>query len=113
MSTRTRPANGAAALAEMRECAGCEKGPHPYTRRSLDSGLARRAAVKRWSRDPAEAAGIRAQERTYARLDHIRSYVPDDSGLDAMEPLMTPLITMTAFDLGQDRLPCFASYRFL
>ena len=39
--------------------------------------------------------------------------MPDDSGLDAMEPLMGPLITMTAFDLGQDRLPDFASYRFL
>ena len=43
----------------------------------------------------------------------MRSNVPDDSGLDAMEPLMGPLITMTAFDLGQDRLPDFASYRFL
>ena len=33
--------------------------------------------------------------------------------LKKREPLMAPLITMTAFDLGQDRLPCFASYRFL
>src|SRR6185295_485998 len=105
MSTRTRPANGAAALAEMREFAGFGKGTQRYIRRALDVGLGRRDAVKRWSRDPAEAAGIRAQERIYARLDHIRSFVPDDSGLDAMEPLMTPLITMTAFDLGQDRLP--------
>ena len=113
MSTRTRPANGAAALAEMREFAGFGKGTQRYIRRALDVGLGRRDAVKRWSRDPAEAAGIRAQERIYARLDHIRSYVPDDSGLDAMEPLMAPLVTMTAFDLGQDRLPCFASYRFL
>jgi hypothetical protein len=30
-----------------------------------------------------------------------------------MEPMMGPLVTMTAFDLGQDRLPDFASYRFL
>ena len=51
--------------------------------------------------------------QTLLGLDHIRAYVPDDSGLDAMEPLMAPLITMTAFDLGQDRLTCFASYRFL
>ena len=53
----------------------------------------------------------------YSGNDHTTvvpdAYVPDDSGLDAMEPLMTPLVTMTAFDLGQDRLPCFASYRFL
>ena len=26
---------------------------------------------------------------------------------------MAPLITMSACDLGQDRLPCFASFRFL
>ena len=113
MSTRTRPASGAVALAEMKEFGGFAKGTQRYIRRSLDVGLDRRDAVKRWSRDPAEAAGIRAQERIYRRLEHIRSYVPDDSGLDAMEPLMAPLITMTAFDLGQDRLPCFASYRFL
>src|SRR3954467_4433908 len=127
MSTRTRPANGAAARGEMRGFGGFGKGTQRYIRRSLDIGLGRRDAVKRWSRDPAEAAGIRAQERIYGRLHTIRSYVPadcgrlaplrsyapDDSGLDAMEPLMTPLITMTAFDLGQDRLPCFASYRFL
>jgi len=113
MSTRTRPASGATSLAEMREFASFSKGTQRYIRRSLDVGLARRDAVKRWSRDPAEAAGIRAQERIYRRLDPIRSAIPDDSGLEAMEPLMAPLITMTAFDLGQDRLPCFASYRFL
>src|ERR1044072_3421473 len=113
MSTSTLPANGAAALAEMREFAGFGKGTQRYIRRSLDVGLGRRDAVKRWSRDPAQAAGILHEERFYARLAHIRSFVPDDSGLDAMETLMAPLVTMTAFDLGQDRLPCFASYRFL
>jgi hypothetical protein len=113
MGTRTKPADGAATLAEMKEFAGFSKGTQRYIRRSLDIGLGRRDAVKRWSRDVGEASGIRAQERVYRRLDHIRSYVPDDSGLDAMEPLMAPLITMTAFDLAQDRLSCFASYRFL
>jgi len=39
--------------------------------------------------------------------------VPDDSGLDAVEPFMTPLITITAFDLGQGRLTTFSAYRFL
>jgi hypothetical protein len=97
----------------MKEFAGFAKGTQRYIRRSLDVGLGRRDAVKRWSRDPGEATSIRAQARVYARLEQIRADVPDDSGLDAMEPLMTPLITMTAFDLGQDRLPCFASYRFL
>jgi hypothetical protein len=101
------------ALTEMREFATFTKGTQRYIRRSLDVGLGRRDAVKRWSRDIAEAASIRAQERVYCRLEFIRSHVPDDSGLEAMEPMMAPLIAMTAFDLGQDRLSCFASYRFL
>ncbi len=112
MSTRTQP-SGAVALAEMKEFASFAKGTQRYIRRSLDVGLGRRDAVKRWSRDPGEAVGIRAQEKVYGRLDLVRASVPDDSGLDAMEPLMAPLITMTAFDVGQDRVPGFASYRFL
>jgi len=39
--------------------------------------------------------------------------VPDDSGLDMIEPFMGMLITLAAFDLGQDRLPNFAAFRFL
>ena len=113
MNTNARPASGALALTEMREFATFSKGTQRYIRRSLDIGLNRRDAVKRWSRDIGEAASIRAQERVYRRLDFIRGHVPDDSGLDEMEPLMAPLITMSAFDLGQDRLGCFASYRFL
>jgi len=113
MATSARPANGALALSEMREFASFGKGTQRYIRRSLDVGLGRRDAVKRWSRDIAEAASIRAQERIYRRLAHMRAHIPDDCGLDTMEPLMMPLITMSAFDLGQDRLSCFASYRFL
>jgi len=113
MGIQTRPADGALALGEMKEFAGFSKGTQRYIRRSLDIGLRRRDAIKRWSRDVGEAASIRAQARIYQRLDHVRGFVPDDSGLDVMEPLMGPLVTMTAFDLGQDRLPDFASYRFL
>nr|WP_295373168.1 hypothetical protein [uncultured Sphingosinicella sp.] len=113
MATNTRPADGALTIAEIKEFASFSKATQRYIRRSLDVGLGRRDAIKRWSRDVAEAASIRAQSRVYQRLDHIRDYVPDDSGLEAMEPLMGPLVTMTAFDLGQDRLPDFAAYRFL
>ncbi|MCP5751472.1 hypothetical protein NL359_40760, partial [Klebsiella pneumoniae] len=38
---------------------------------------------------------------------------PEDSGLDAAEPFMTPLLMVTAFDLGQGRLTTFGAYRFL
>ena len=113
MATNTKPADGALTLVEMKEFASFSPATRRYIRRALDIGLGRRDAMRRWSRDAGEAASIRAQERVYRRLDHIRANVPDDSGLDEMEPLMGPLTTMTAFDLGQDRLPCFASYRFL
>ncbi|MGE5721758.1 MAG: hypothetical protein ACM3YM_04785 [Sphingomonadales bacterium] len=113
MGTQTRPADGALTLVEMKEFASFAAATQRYIRRSLDVGLGRHDAIKRWSRDVGEAASIRAQERVYSRLDHVRDHVPDDSGLDAMEPMMAPLVTMTAFDLGQDRLPDFASYRFL
>jgi hypothetical protein len=113
MATNTKPAHGALTLVEMKEFAGFPAAAQRYIRRSLDIGLGRRDAIRRWSRDVGEAASIRAQEKIYGRLDQIRDHVPDDSGLDAMEPMMGPLVAMTAFDLGQDRLPDFASYRFL
>ncbi len=100
-------------LAEMKEFAGFTKGTQRYIRRSLDVGLDREDALARWSRDVVEAASIRAQSRIYARLPELRSRVPDDSGLDAVEPLMAPLTAITAFDLGQGRLNTFGSYRFL
>src|SRR4028119_2312244 len=86
MSINTRPANGALALSEIREFASFSKGTQRYIRRSLDVGLNRRDAVERWSRDIAEAASIRAQERVYRRLEFIRQHIPDDCGLDSMEP---------------------------
>src|SRR3546814_10670711 len=49
----------------------------------------------------------------YDRLVYIRSLIPDDSGLEQIEPFMAPLVAMSAFDLGQGRLSTFSSYRFL
>lgn len=113
MGTRARPADGTLALAELKEFAGFPASTQRYIRRSLDVGLERKDALEIWSRDMIEAASINAQTRIYERLHEIRAMVPDDSGLDAMEPFMAPLVTVTAFDLGQDRLTCFGAYRFL
>lgn len=113
MGTRSRPADGAMSLAEMKEFAAFPTATQRYIRRSLDVGLDRRDAMARWSRDVVEAASIRAQSRIYARLDHIRRHIPDDSGLEAIEPFFAPLVTISAFDLGQERLTSFAAYRFL
>jgi hypothetical protein len=113
MAKANSPKDGTLALAEMKEFGSFEAATQRYVRRSLDVGLDRRDAVRRWSRDVVEAASIRAQKAVYRRLEEIRENVPDDSGLDAVEPFFAPLITISAFDLGQDRLPSFAAYRFL
>ena len=113
MTSRTRPADGAMTLAEMKEFAGFAAATQRYIRRALDIGLDRDDALARWSRDMVEAASIRAQARMYDRLPELRALIPDDSGLGAVEPLMAPLITVSAFDLGQGRLPGFSAYRFL
>lgn len=113
MATPIRPADGTMSLAEMKEFASFPASTQRYIRRSLDIGLGREDALLRWSRDGSEAASITAQTRLYARLDAIRELVPDDSALDAIEPFFAPLVTLSAFDLGQDRLNSFGAYRFL
>jgi hypothetical protein len=100
-------------LAEMKEFAGFAAGTQRYVRRSLDVGLERDDALSRWSRDVVEAASIRAQARVYERLKDIRTMMPNDSDLNGIEPFMAPLVTLSAFDLGQGRLTSFSSYRFL
>ncbi|GAA0738851.1 hypothetical protein FHT01_001412 [Sphingomonas japonica] len=108
-----KPAEGAMTLSEMKEFAGFPAATQRYVRRSLDVGLDREDAMARWSRDIVEAASIRAQARMYDRLPEVRALVPDDSGLDAIEPFLAPLVTVSAFDLGQGRLTSFQAYRFL
>ena len=113
MAARMKPAEGAMTLAEMKEFAGFSAATQRYIRRSLDVGLERDDAMARWSRDVVEAASIRAQARIYDRLPEVRALIPDDSGLDAVEPFLAPLVTISAFDLGQGRLTGFSPYRFL
>src|SRR5690242_9517347 len=114
MITRTsQPASGAMLISEMKEFAAFPKATQRYIRRSLDVAYGRRDPLECWARNEGEAASIRAQARLYKQLDHLRLQVPDDSGLDMIEPFIGMLITISAFDLGQDRLPNFAAYRFL
>ena len=113
MGSRMKPADGAMTLAEMKEFAGFPAATQRYIRRSLDIGLDREDAMARWSRDVVEAASIRAQARIYAMLPELREMVPDDSGLDAVEAFLGPLVSVVAFDLGQGRLTSFSAFRFL
>ncbi|MBO9624415.1 MAG: hypothetical protein J7500_17035 [Sphingomonas sp.] len=113
MASRMKPAEGAMTLAEMKEFAGFSAATQRYIRRGLDIGLEREDAMARWSRDVVEAASIRAQARMYERLEEIRALLPDEDDLNAVEPFLAPLITVTAFDLAQGRLTSFSAYRFL
>lgn len=113
MGAKMKQAEGMMTLAEMKEFAGFQSATQRYVRRSLDIGLDREDAMTRWSRDPVEAASIRAQARVYAILPDLRERVPDDCGLDAVEPFLAPLVSVTAFDLGQGRLTSFSAFRFL
>jgi len=108
-----KPAEGAMTLAEMKEFASFGAATQRYIRRALDIGLDRDDAMTRWSRDIVEAASIRAQARLYRSLPELRTMVPDDSDLQAVEPFLAPLITLVAFDLGQGRLSSFSAFRFL
>ena len=113
MTTRTsQPAGGVLLIAEMKEFASFSKATQRYIRRSLDIAFGRTDPIATWARDEAEGASIRAQARFYKQLEHLRLQVPDDSGLDMIEPFLGMLVTVSAFDLGQDRLPsafCAAS----
>ncbi|WP_265570256.1 hypothetical protein [Sphingomicrobium nitratireducens] len=112
-SSNQQSANGAMLIGEMKEFASFEKATQRYIRRSLDVAFGRTDPIATWARDEIEAASITAQARFYKQLDHLRMQIPDDSGLDMLEPFLGMLVTLSAYDLGQDRLGCFASYRFL
>lgn len=113
MSINGKASDGSITLAEMREFASFPAATQRYIRRSLDVAFRRADAMELWCRDVVEGASIRAQARIYERIKEIRGIVPDDSGLDQVEPFLAPLVSISAFDLGQDRLTSFSAYRFL
>lgn len=113
MAINSKGTAGGRAIAEMREFASFPARTQRYIRRSLDIGLDRDDAIARWSRDGVEEVSIRVQAEAYAGLADLRAAIPDDGGWEAVGPFIGPLVALTAFDLGQDRLPGFAAYRFL
>jgi hypothetical protein len=102
-------------ITEMKEFAGFTAAEQRYVRRSLDvANQSAAAAAEQWARNPAEAAGIRAQSKLYRTLLQVtRAAIPEDDGFDAAAELIGPLVTLSAFDLGEAKLTSFAAYRFL
>lgn len=104
-------------LSEMREFAGFSPCEQRYIRRSLDVGLGRHDAFRRWARGPAEAASIRTQYVIYQDLKLLRGLLKNEGcdgvGLEDLERVMGPLLRVTTFDLAQGRIESFSAYRFL
>ena len=113
MTKATHEGPGTITLAEMKEFAGFSAATQRYIRRSLDVAFDRKDAIALWSRDAVEVTSIDAQYLFYARLPDIKALVPDSAVLQDAEPFLAQLVTLSAFDLGQGPIACFAAYRFL
>ena len=113
MTHSASTAPGMLTLEEIKEFAGFSAATQRYVRRSLDVAFDRIDAVALWSRDAVEAASIETQQMFYDRLPEIRALIPSSSSLEDAEAFIAPLVTVSAFDLGQGRIEGFAAYRFL
>ena len=98
---------------ELREFASFSPCEQRYIKRSIDIGLGRQDAFKLWARDASEIASIRSQYVAYQELKGLRGSIPAEDTLDGLDAFMGKLVRMAAFDLGQDKLESFSSFRFL
>src|SRR5689334_5692168 len=101
-------------IVEMKEFATFSAAEQRYIRRSLDVAARGIDATNPWARNPSETASIKGQDRLYRTLlAIIRNSIPDDLDIDATAEVIGPLITISAYDLGEGKIERFAAYRFL
>lgn len=100
-------------IAEMREFAGFAPAEQRYIKRSLDIGLARTDAFRRWGRSEVENTAIRRQYVAYQDLKALRGLIPRDGTAFEVERFLGKLVRVAAFDLEQERLASFSAFRFL
>lgn len=100
-------------IAEMREFAGFAPAEQRYIKRSLDIGLARTDAFRRWGRCESENTAIRRQYVAYQDLKYLRALIPQDGTPQEVERFLGKLVRVAAFDLEQERLASFSAFRFL
>lgn len=100
-------------ISEIREFASFSASEQRYIRRGLDIGLARDDAYGRWARDRSEGAAIQRQQELYLDLAELRDMRPDDMSFDDVDAFMGKLTRLAAFDLAQEKLQSFSSFRFL
>lgn len=100
-------------IAEMREFAGFSPAEQRYIKRSLDIGLARTDAFRRWGRSEGENTAIRRQYVAYQDLKSLRGLIPHGGSPFEIERFLGKLVRLAAFDLEQERLASFSAFRFL
>lgn len=100
-------------ISEIREFASFTACEQRYIRRSLDIALAREDAYGRWARNRSEGASIQRQQELYLDLAELRDMRPDDIGFCDIDAFMGKLMRVAAYDLAQEKLECFSSFRFL
>jgi hypothetical protein len=100
-------------IAEMREFAGFAPCEQRYIKRSLDIGLARTDAFRRWGRSEAENTAIRRQYVAYQDLKALRGMIPQEGAPFEVERFLGKLVRLAVFDLEQERLASFSAFRFL
>ncbi len=98
---------------ELREFASFSPCEQRYIKRSIDIGLGRQDAFKLWARDAAEISSIRSQYVAYQELKGLRDAIPAESGFEGLDDFIGKIVRMAAFDLAQDKLDSFSSFRFL
>jgi hypothetical protein len=100
-------------IGEMREFAGFAPRDQRYIKRSIDVGVRRNDAFELWARDAQEIESIRTQYLVYGALDMVRAAIPGPETLTVPEHFIGVLAGIVAFDLSQERLSTFATFRFL
>ncbi|MFM7402963.1 MAG: hypothetical protein ACKO1N_02470 [Erythrobacter sp.] len=100
-------------IAEMREFAGFAPAEQRYIKRSLDIGLARTDAFRRWGRSESENTAIRRQYVAYQDLKALRGLIPQEGTPQEVEDFLGKLVRLAVFDLKQERLASFSAFRFL
>ena len=101
-------------LNEMREFASFPSKDQKYIRRSLDVVFDKASSVRDIAtRYKVDDSAISQQKGYYKHLTDIQNHIPYDGDLSLLKGFFDSLVITSTFDLSQECLSCFSSYRFL
>ena len=106
---------GARCIKEMGEFSTFCKSAQRYIKASLEIAFPDEDSdpIGRWSRNESEVAELRARTKIYATLPRLRNNVPKPTNLPAVDDFIGPLVKISGYDLGREKLTTFQEYRFL